>query len=58
MNIIPILGVGLIGALIAVILKEYKPEFKIYISIVSGIIIFFLVGSNLKSFIDLVTRFI
>lgn len=56
MNIIPIIGVGLIGTLIAVIIKEYKPEFKIYISIICGIIIFFLVVSNLKSFIDLVTK--
>lgn len=56
MSIIPIIGIGLIGTLIAVILKEYKPEFKIYISIICGIIIFFLVASNLKSFIDLVTR--
>lgn len=55
MSIIPIIGIGLIGTLIAVILKEYKPEFKIYISIICGIIIFFLVASNLKSFIDLVT---
>lgn len=55
MSIIPIIGVGLIGTLIAVIIKEYKPEFKIYISIVCGIIIFFLVASNLKSFIDLIT---
>lgn len=56
MSIIPILGIGLIGTLIAVILKEYKPEFKIYISIICGIIIFFLVASSLKSFIDLVTN--
>lgn len=56
MGIIPIIGIGLIGTLIAVILKEYKPEFKIYISIICGIIIFFLVASNLKSFIDLITN--
>lgn len=56
MEIIQIIGVGLIGLLIAVILKEYKPEFKIYISIICGIIIFFIIGDNLKGFIDLVTR--
>lgn len=55
MEIIQIIGVGLIGLLLAVVLKEYKPEFKIYISIISGIIIFFLVANNLKSFIQLIT---
>lgn len=55
MEIIQIIGVGLIGLLLAVILKEYKPEFKIYISIISGIIIFFLVANNLRSFIQLIT---
>jgi stage III sporulation protein AD len=55
MEIIQIIGVGLIGVLLAVILKEYKPEFKIYISLICGIIIFFLVANNLKSFISLIT---
>ncbi len=55
MEIIQIIGVGLIGLLLAVILKEYKPEFKIYISIISGIIIFFLVTNNLRNFIQLIT---
>lgn len=56
MEIIQIIGVGLIGLLMAVILKEYKPEFKIYISLISGIIIFFLVSDNLRSFINLITN--
>lgn len=55
MEIIQIIGVGLVGVLMAVILKEYKPEFKIYISLISGIIIFFLVANNLRSFISLIT---
>lgn len=54
MEIIQIIGIGLIGVLMAVILKEYKPEFKIYISIISGIIIFFLVVNNLSNFIGLI----
>lgn len=53
---IQIIGIGLSGVLIAVLLKEYKPEFKIYISIVVGILIFFLVAKNLEAFINLITR--
>ena len=53
---IQIIGIGFSGVLIAVLLKEYKPEFKIYISIVVGILIFFLVAKNLEAFINLITR--
>ncbi len=56
MEIIQIIGIGLIGVLMAIILKEYKPEFKIYISIICGIIIFFLVTDNLREFINLITK--
>lgn len=56
MEVVQIIGVGVAGVLIAVILKEYKPEFKIYISIIVGILIFFLISDNLKSFINLIVR--
>ncbi len=36
------------------ILKEYKPEFKIYVSIVVGIIIFFIAADKLSEFINLI----
>lgn len=54
MEIIQIIGVGISGLLIATILKEYRPEFKIYVSLVVGIIIFFIVADNLTVFITLI----
>jgi stage III sporulation protein AD len=39
MNLIAIVGTGIIAALLSIILKQYKPEFGMYISLVSGIII-------------------
>ena len=54
MEIIQIIGVGFAGILIAGILKEYKPEFKIYVSIVVGIIIFFIASDKLAIFINLI----
>ena len=39
MNIISIAILGLIGALITAILKQYKPEFAIFISIITTVII-------------------
>lgn len=54
MEIIQIVGIGLTGVMIAGILKEYKPEFKMYISITVGIIIFFLAADKLSEFITLI----
>lgn len=54
MEIIQIIGIGLTGVIIAGILKEYKPEFKIYVSIVVGIVIFFLAVDKLPEFINLI----
>lgn len=42
--------------MIATLLKEHKPEFKIYISIVVGIIIFFIAADKLKEFVYLINK--
>ncbi len=57
MEIIQIIGIGFSGLLIAVLLKEYKPEYKIYISIIIGILIFFLVSDNIAIFINQIMSF-
>ena len=56
MDIVKIIGVGLIALVIIVILKQYRPEFSIYVSIVAGIIIFFLVIDKIQAIIDLMTN--
>lgn len=47
MDFIKIIGIGLIAVIIIVLLKQYKPEFAIYISIFTGVIILFLVMGKL-----------
>ena len=37
MEIIKIIGIGLIALIIIILLKQYRPEFAIYISILTGI---------------------
>lgn len=39
MEIIKIIGIGLISLIIIIILKQYKPEFAIYVSLVAGVLI-------------------
>ncbi|NLM42470.1 MAG: stage III sporulation protein AD [Clostridiales bacterium] len=40
MDIMQIVALGIIGAIMATILKEYKPEYAIQLSIVAGLVIF------------------
>ena len=53
MEVIKIVGVGLIALIIIIILKQYKPEFVIYVSIITGIIILFMVMDKLYAVINL-----
>lgn len=53
MEIIKIIGVGLVSLILIIIIKQYKPEFALYISIAAGLIIFFLVMDKLSGIIDL-----
>lgn len=39
MEIIKIIGIGLIALVIILILRQYKPEFAIYVSLIAGIAI-------------------
>ena len=39
MEIIKIIGICLISLIIIIILKQYKPEFAIYVSLVAGVLI-------------------
>lgn len=53
MEIAKIIGIGLIALIIIIILRQYKPEFAIYVSIIAGILILLLSISNLSGVINL-----
>ena len=52
-NVVKIIGVGLIGLISIIIIKQYKPEFAIYISAIAGVIIIFMVLDRLSGIINL-----
>lgn len=56
MDIIKIIGIGLLALIIAMILRQYKPEFVIYISLIAGAIILFLIINKLSGIITLLTN--
>lgn len=55
MDIVKIIGVGLTATIIIIILKQYKPEFTVYASIIAGVIILFMVMDKLNAIVDLLT---
>lgn len=54
MEIIKIISIGLISLIIIIMLKQYKPEYAIFISILTGILILFLIMDKLTGIINLV----
>ena len=53
MEIVKIIGIGLTALIIIIILKQYKPEYVLYTSILAGIFILLLSLSQISGVIDL-----
>ena len=53
MEVIKIIGIAFIALIIVVILKQYRPEFAIYVSLLAGAIILILVINKLTGIINL-----
>lgn len=52
-EIIKIIGIGLTALVIIIILKQYKPEYALYISMAAGILILFLSMEKITGIINL-----
>ncbi len=55
MDIIKIVGIGLIALFLIIIIKQYRPEFTIYISIIAGTIILFFVVDKLAEILGILS---
>lgn len=53
MDIVKIIGIGLIALICIIILRQYKPEFAIYISMLAGIFILIISLSQISGVINL-----
>lgn len=52
-EIIKILGIGILALVIIIILKQYRPEFAIYVSMIAGILILTLFIEKITGIINL-----
>ena len=55
MDIIKIIGIGLTSLIIIVIVKQYRPEFVLYVSLAAGILILVMIMEKINSIISLLT---
>ncbi|MCI9177476.1 MAG: stage III sporulation protein AD [Clostridia bacterium] len=55
MDIIKIIGIGLIALIIIVIVKQYRPEFVLYVSLMAGALILILIMDKVGAIIALLT---
>ena len=53
MEILKIIGIALVALIIIILLRQYKPEFAIYISLLTGTLILMLVMDKLTGIISL-----
>ncbi len=56
MDIIKIIGIGLTSLIIIIVLRQYKPEFAVYVSLIAGALILFLVIDKIAGIISLLTE--
>lgn len=52
-EVIKIIGIGLISLIIIIIIKQYKPEFAIFVSIIAGVAIIYLILNKIEGIINL-----
>lgn len=55
-DVIKIIGIGLIALILIIIVKQYRPEFAIYISLIAGALILYFAIDDLSSVIDLLKQ--
>ncbi len=54
--IVQVVGLGLIATLLALILKEYRPEMAMQLSIVAGVVIMLLVLNRITAAVEVITE--
>lgn len=57
MQLLQIIGIGIVAAVIIIILRIQKPEIAMQVSIITGIVIFMLLASKLAAVVELLDRF-
>ena len=55
-DVIKIVGIAFISLILIIIIKQYRPEFALYLSLIAGILILYLALDNLTNVIQLLKQ--
>lgn len=55
-DVIKIVGIALISLILIIIIKQYRPEFALYISLIAGMLILYLAIENITNVINLLKQ--
>lgn len=55
LDVVKIIGVGITALIIIIILKQYKPEFTVYVSIIAGVTILLMVMDKLSAVVNILS---
>lgn len=56
MEVVKIIGIGLVALILIIILKQYRPEFAVYASLIAGAIIIFLIMDKFSGVITILNN--
>ena len=56
MEVVKIIGIGLISLIIIIIIRQYRPEFAVYVSLLAGAFILILVLDKMSGIINLLSN--
>ena len=57
MDIIKLIGIGLIALVIIIIVKQYKPEFVIYVELAAGVLILSMAFDGISQIVNIVQSY-
>ena len=57
-DVVKIIGIGLVALLLIIIIRQYKPEFIVYISLIAGILILACILPKISAIIDMLNSLV
>lgn len=57
MEILQIVGIGIVATVVIAVLKNQRPEISIQVSIITGVVVFLLIAGKLSAVIILLNRY-
>lgn len=55
MNILTVTGIGIVGTLLGIVIRQYKPEYNVFVSLATGIVLMSIIVTVISPITDAIT---